>query len=380
MPLPNQLEVNLPALKHNTRLLKKIVGPELSFYPVVKSNAYGLGVSAVTKALVEEGLCELAVLNTKEAQSIPSKNVKLLLMEPFTEEDLPLILENPHWQTVIGSFENLKQLSLNNISKYKKKNPLSIHIKIEMGLSRFGFHPQDIPKVLTLLQEQKHLKLEGVYGHLPGGSRIQDTQKQIIQFENIQKNFQENFSNLKFHLFNSINFIGCYAHNIPLPFGVRIGGCLYGIKHPVHFQDENSQKTWQELDLKPVSTLKSRIASLKKINKGQRVSYEGQWTALRPSVIAVVPMGYADGFLKNPSKSAYVLLRSQKAPIVGQVCMNCFMIDITEIENPQVGEEIVIYGKQNGNQIDIKDFMLYETGTPYEVMTRLHNQVQRVYK
>ena len=380
MPFPNQLEVNLPALKHNVRLLKKIVGPKLSFYPVVKSNAYGLGVSAVTTALLEEGLRELAVLNTKEAQSITSKNVKLLLMEPFTEEDLPLILENPHWQMVIGSFENLIRLSFNNIRKYIKKKTLSIHIKIEMGLSRFGFHPSDIPKILTLLQEQKHLKLEGVCGHLPGGHSIQETKKQIIQFENIKKTFQENFSNLKFHLFNSINFIACYTHNIPLPFGVRIGGCLYGIKHPVHFQDKISPKKWQELDLKPVSTLKSRIVSLKKINKRQRVSYEGQWTAPRSSVIAVVPMGYADGFLKNPSKPAYVLLRGQKAPIVGQVCMNCFMIDITEIESPQVGEEIVIYGKQKGNQIDIKDFLLYETGTPYEVMTRLHNQVQRVYK
>ena len=380
MPFSNQLEVNLSALKHNARLLKKIIGPELSFYPVVKSNAYGLGVSAIVTALLEEGLYELAVLNTKEAQNISSKNVKLLLMEPFIEEDIQLILENPHWQIVVSSFENLQMLSSKHISKYQKKNSLSIHIKIDMGLSRFGFYPQDIPKVLDFLQEQKHLQLEGVCGHLPDGQNIQDTQKQIIQFTKVKEIFQKIFPYLKFHLFNSINLMSCYSHKIPLSFGVRVGGCLYGIKHPIHFHNETARKRWLELDLKPVSTLKSCIASLKKINKGQKVSYQGEWEAGRSSVIAVVPMGYADGFLKNSSKPTYVLLRGQKAPVVGQVCMNCFMIDATEIENPQVGEEIVIYGKQNENQIDIKDFLLYETGTPYEVMTRLHNQIQRVYK
>lgn len=388
MSFQSYLEVHLSALRHNVRVLKNIAGSGNCIYPVVKSNAYGLGSAAVMRSLLKEGLQTAAVNNVTEAyklKELDSQGLKCLLLWPFSQEEASVIVENSHWKPVIGSFEHLERLRKAH-SKMKNrslsKKPHCIHLKIDIGMSRFGFCEKDVSQLISILKEQNDLHLEGVCAHLPGGRDIGcpegESQKQMMKFKKITELFLSAFPKTAFHFLNSIGVVGCHVYDIPIKYGCRIGGGLYGIKHAVDIKTSSAHKKWLELNLQPVSSFKSRIDSLKQIDSGQKVSYGGEWKASRPSKIAVVPVGYADGLLKS-GKEDFVLCRGKKTPIVGRIFMNGFMIDVTEIDHPKAGEEVVIYGEQNGSVKKIEDWM-FEGGSAYELMSRIHLQIPRIYK
>ena len=376
----NQIIVSLEALRKNIRIIQDLIDPNNFFYPFIKSNAYGLGVNPVLSILHAEGFSEFGILNVQEAQAISNSDVKLLLFGPM--DDVSSIVQNSNWIPVIHSWEDLKLFS-QVVLKNKKKH--HIHIKINIGMARLGFEISDVESLISYLKQRPYLKLEGICGHLPCGEDIGiaqgESQKQIDSFRQQVKKFKKYFSDIKPHLYNSYSLVGAFTHDIHLPFGCRIGGCIYGVKPLVHFATLESQSKWKQLELSPVSTLKSQIVSARIVPKNQGVSYSWNWKASKDSNIAVVGIGYADGVWKS-LKNGYVLFREKKAPIVGEICMNFFMIDLTQILGstlPQAGEEVVIYGIQGAQSISLNEWAKHTHSTPYELMTNIGFSVNRVY-
>ena len=375
----NKLEVNLGALKANVKTALKIIGKNNFFYPFVKSNAYGLGAQKITQALMEEGLCEVGVLTAQEAQMLNSKKIKILIFGPM--EDAEEFLQCPHWIPVLSSFEDLKNFS-QIILKHQAHH--CIHIKFDVGMSRLGFEETDCDAIISFLNQNKHLRLEGICAHLSRGEDIgvvnSSAQKQTAQFKDIGRKMKKYFPAVKQHLFNSSAFLGSFSHDLEMEFGARLGGFLYGIKHDV--ENHKTLRKWSELKLKPVSTLKAGIISSRRVPLGRAVSYDNLWTAKTPSHIAVVSMGYADG-LSRSLTGLDVLFRGKRVKVVGAVCMNFFMIDLTPVlglkEKPKRGEEVVIYGQQKNEEISIKEQAQALGSLPYEMMTRISSSVQRVY-
>ena len=174
----NKLEVNLSALRANVKTALKIIGKNNFFYPFVKSNAYGLGIKKVTQILIEEGLHGIGLLTTQEAQSLPSNIKTILIFSPI--EKAEEFLENPHWIPVISSFDDLNIFS-QTILKHGSTH--CIHIKFDVGMSRLGFEEEDLDEIISFLNHNKHLKLEGVCAHLSRGEDIgvlnSETAKQV---------------------------------------------------------------------------------------------------------------------------------------------------------------------------------------------------------
>ena len=372
-----RLEIHLGALRANIRTALKIIGKNNFFYPFVKSEAYGLGLLEVTRILQEEGCCGIGLLNTQEAQKISSNKIKILIFGPI--ENAKEFVQNPHWIPVLSSFEDLNHFSQ---TMEKKHKPRLVHIKFDVGLSRLGFEEKNLNEIISFFKNNKVLQLEGVCTHLSRGESAgisnSTARNQIKQFKNIGQKIAKHFPAVKNHLFNSSAFLAHFCHDLDMEFGARLGGFLYGIKHDIEHKTQKAFKKWSELKLQPVSSLKAFLLSSRIIPRGRGVSYDSLWKAKKNSRIAVVSMGYADGLPKNLT-GGDVLFRGQKVKVIGAVCMNFFMIDLTPVlglkEKPKRGEEIVIYG----NEISIQEYAKALGLLPYEVMTRIAPSVQRIY-
>lgn len=377
----NKLEVNLSALRANIKAALKIIGKNNFFYPFVKSNAYGLGVHEITHILIKEGLHEIGLLTTQEAQSINLKKIQILIFGPM--EKAEEFLKNPHWIPVISSFDDLNIFSQTMIKNHSSHN---IHIKFDIGMSRLGFEEKDTNEIISFCKNNTHLKLQGVCAHLSRGEDIgipnSDTRKQVEQFKRIGQEMKKHFPLIKQHLFNSSAFLGSFCHDLNMEYGSRLGGFIYGIKHDVENQTQKALKKWSELNLQPVTTLKAGVLSSRIIPQGRGVSYDSLWKAKTDSNIGVISMGYADGLSRNLS-GMDVLFRGQRVQVTGAVCMNFFMIDLTPVlglkEKPNRGEEVVIYGKQQNQEITIKEHAQALGAIPYEIMTHISPSVQRTY-
>ena len=377
----NQIVVHLQSLKRNIQTVKKIVGSSNFFYPFIKSDAYGLGVRGVLPVFLEEGLSEFGLLNIQEVESISHSNITFLLFGVM--DDVSSILSRPHVIPVIHTWKDLKLFSQEVL---KNKTQHRIHIKINVGMARLGFEVSEVESIISYLKEQTHLKLEGVCGHLPCGEDIGlpqgESQTQIKVFNEQVEKFKKSFSNIKAHLYNSYSLVGAVAHDIPLSFGCRVGGCLYGVKPPIHFNNSQAQKKWEQLEFSSVATLKSQVVSARIVPKNQGVSYGWNWKASEDSNIAVVNMGYADGLWRS-LRNGKVLFRGHLVPIVGEICMNFFMINVTKVLGltlPQAGEEVAIYGRQGDQTLCLNEWAKHTHSIPYELMTNLGSSVRKVYQ
>ena len=384
--LTAKLEVDLSALRRNVRFAMKACGKKSFIYPVVKSNAYGLGVQRVVSLLIKEGMNTFCVLNIEEAQFLSSrfKNINSLILGPLLKAELKEVSQNKNWIPVIGSMKELHDF----VKICKKTHPF--HIKINTGMSRFGFDKEEGPELLSFLKRHPMSKLKGLCGHLPGylgsGADLNQpqspTQKEISSFRETVNLFSKNFKHLKNHLFNSVTFLSCLMEGQEPEWGLRLGGLLYGIQPEEWTQSAKFQKLWKQRGFQPVSSLKSFICAVRRVKKGGRVSYGGVFRAKRASTIAVVSMGYADGLPRfvSEKKTMRVLFRGRLVPLSGRVCMNFFMVDLTGFKDIKIGEEIVIYGRQKNKVIAIESLAKTMGTIPYEIMTQTAPLAPRVYK
>ena len=373
---PALLETDLRVLRENCSVLKKLSGKNF-FCPMVKAQGYGHGIVPVTRALVSAGMKQVGVVAVSEARALRETlpaTLDILLFGPvLNREDLDWLHEN-QCILVVNNWRDLEYLV--------QKGSSRVHIKFNTGFSRLGFKTSEAEQLKTFFAKHSHLKVEGLCSQLLSGEELgQKTSASYSQMEKM-KDMVSLFSVKKNHLFNTAALLSSACHGVDSDFGSRPGIGLYGVKPKIVFAGSAAEKKWRKISLKPASFLKSRVVGVHRLEKGEMVSYEGTWKAARPSVIVVVSLGYGDGFPRAlSSPRGCVLFRGKAVLVAGRVCMDFFMADVTDVggADPVLGEEVVIFGSQNGAVLSPEEQAERAFTLPHELFVRLGERVQRRY-
>ncbi len=337
---------------------------------VVKANAYGHGAVEIAQTLIHHGVVRLAVFSIEEGIALRQAGitVSIIILGPIFREQLEdlfayrltPVVSDPSILTALG------QCAANGSSPYP------IHLKIETGMGRLGLTQNELEIILAKHTFPSSLRLEGLMSHLADSDGLDpdSTNQQINRFERaITAIRKEGFSVPMIHLSNSAGIVRFPSAHYSL---VRPGIMLYGYHTMPH--------TVQAPDLKPVLSLTTRIAQLRLIQPGETVSYNRTFMAKRPTQIAVLPIGYSDGLNRQLSNRGHVLVRERRAPIVGRVCMDMVMIDVTMIPSVTVGDEVVLIGQQGNERITADNLAEWAGTISYEVLCAISPQIPRLYR
>ena len=356
------LEVNLSAMVDNVRYFRSLLEPNALLTCMVKAFAYGAGSVEVSKALQTSGLVDyLAVAVADEGVELRKAGITLpiIIMDPEVAA-LDVILEN-NLQPNIYSFAVLEDII--SASESKGLEGISVHIKIDSGMHRLGFYMEDIPALITRLQGQKAVRVASVFSHLAGSDEAQFdafTHEQAQYFEDCASRL---IASLPYqpllHICNTAGIERFPEYHFDM---CRLGIGLYGL-------------SFDNAILRNVCTLKTTILSIKTVPAGSTIGYGRHTTLTEPRQIAVIPIGYADGFDRRFSNyGGEVLVRGKRCPVVGNVCMDQAMVDVTDTD-AQVGDFAIVFG----DQLPIQE-LADKLGTiPYEVLTSISRRVQRLY-
>ena len=369
---PTAAEINLDALRHNFYQVRTRSGKKVKILAVVKANAYGHGAVVISQELQKLGVDFLGVATCEEG--IELRNARLttpiIVLEGFTKGQgnyvkqynlIPVIYD-------LASAEELSRVA-------RRSNcTLKIHVKVDTGMGRLGIIPKYITSFFQHLAKLPGLTIEGVLTHLADNMRgtrsgIQFTQRQVRLFkEQMSRLHQMGIYPRYQHLHNSAAIIDKKPRCLNL---VRPGIILYGTYPAARFT--------KVIDLKPVMSLKTRIISLKTVPKGTTISYGRTFRCTQEALIATLPIGYADGYSRFLSNKGEVLIRGHRAPVVGVVCMDMVMVDVTGIPGVRHNDEVVLMGSQGTEKITVEEIAEKIGTIPYEVLCGISQRVPRVY-
>ena len=359
------LEINLNAVVHNLKEYQNFLYPSTKIMAMVKAFAYGSGGAEIAGILQYHKVDYLGVAYADEGVELRKAGISLPIMVMNPEERaFESIVEN-NLEPELYSFELLhlfdKFLQQEGLPQYP------VHIEIETGMNRLGFAAADIEKLSSALQSSGSFKVQTIFSHLAASEEpAQDrfTLQQFKVFETAAKELQEKLGYpFICHIANSAAAIRHPQLQMDM---VRLGIGLYGV------DSSGSGK----LNLQTVATLKSTIAQIKKLKKGESVSYNRKGVVNADSIIATVRIGYADGFPRRLGNGiGKIWVKGLLAPVMGTVCMDMFMIDVTNIPGVQEGDDVIIFG----NQLPVQQVAQWADTIPYEIMTGISQRVKRVY-
>jgi alanine racemase len=365
---PTWVAVNLDSLESNYWSVRKALDGHVKIMAVIKANAYGHGAVPVAQRLEKCGADYLAVAILEEAIELRREQVRLpiLLLSGFWPGQEEEIIRQSLTPAVFN--EGMVQHLVRAAKRLKKE--VKFHIKIDTGMTRLGVDWEEATRVVEGCSPEEWTSCEGIYTHLSSAEIADDpfSRLQIERFRNIIRSLcRDNFAFLWRHVANSagmLNFPESWCN------GVRPGLLLYGI---------NPLTTPPRLPLESILTFKTRIMQLKRVKKGISVGYGGDYTVSQESVIATLPVGYADGFNRLLSNRGSVLTHGQRAPIVGRISMDLTLVDVTAIKDVRVGDEVVLIGKQGLQEITAKEIAGLARTIPYEVLCGISQRVPRFY-
>lgn len=357
------MEINLGALAHNIGYFRSHLQPETKLLAMVKAYSYGTGSFEIAKLMQAQGVDYLGVAFADEGYDLRAAGITLPIAVMNPEEHAYDLMLNYDMEPEIYTFESVKKYS-QAATKLGIDNA-GIHIKINTGMTRSGFEPHEAIQIAQKVKECRNLRVISVFSHLVGSDEAchdDFTNEQIALFDKAAEELQKELGyKVTRHILNSAGIERFTQHQYEM---VRLGIGLYGIS-----AIDNSK-------LKNVATLKSYISQIREVPTGTTVGYSRRTQVNRPSRIAVVPIGYADGLDRRLSNGVgTVIVNGKTAPIAGNVCMDICMIDVTDIDNVHEGDTVVIFGDNNpvwelSNKI----------GTiPYEVLTGIGRRVKRIY-
>ncbi|MBY0385449.1 alanine racemase [bacterium] len=362
---PSYVEIDLNSLSKNYQIFAKSSLGQKFFCPMVKANAYGHGDVQIVQHLEKEG-CQLFGLGLVE-EGIrlreKAKSRSEILIFGFTGQEAVKELLHHCLTPVVSDFSQLELLEKN------AQAPIAIHLKINTGMNRLGFQVEEIEKLLSQLQLCKKLKVIGLCTHLMSAEDLMEkqghSQEQIRLFQKVVGQFAS-FPISHFHAYNSSGAVKIFEmsdYSQQNAYGLRIGLGLYGL---LTCESKFSQKLY------PVMSLKSKIVAVQKIKKGQSVSYGATWTADRDGWVGIVPLGYADGVPTQLSNKGIVQLGEKTLSIVGRVCMDYVMLDVTGVNDP-VGKDVEFFGpSQTAVAVAQKASTI-----GYDILTRISERVPR---
>lgn len=360
--------IDLDRLAANIRNIKKAVG-DRKVLAVVKADAYGHGAVETAKVCLFNGAEYLAVANSDEGLSLRKNNIMepVLILGYTVSGNLRAVIENDIIQTVF-SYEMAEEISQAAVSLGKV---CRVHIKIDSGMGRLGFLPSEesIEEIIKI-SKMKGIFVEGIFTHFAEADSADKsyTEVQAKRFKYMCGGLEERGLKLLKHCANSAAILD--LPNLRLDM-VRAGIILYG-----YYPSDEVKKT---IEIKPVMSLKTHISYVKKLKAGSFISYGRTYAVKEDMTVATVPVGYADGYMRAFSNKASVIVKGKAAPVVGRVCMDQFMIDISRIPGVEMGDEVILLGEGKGLSIDAD--MLAELGgtISYEILCAVGKRVPRVY-
>lgn len=371
MSEPIWAEINLQAIGHNIREVRKLVGPHREIMAVVKANAYGHGAVPVARAALAAGATRLAVARFSEALELrrAGLDVPILIFGYVCPERLAEALTN-NLTLTLYRLELAEQAAR---AAAAAGCSAVVHLKVDTGMGRLGF-PADaegaaaIEKVCRL----PGLKVEGIYTHFAAADETDKsyTGWQLERFLTLLKDLASRGISFSLrHCANSAAIIDYPAAYFDM---VRPGIMMYGL-----YPSEQVNKS--AVNLQPAMTLKARVAHVKRVAPGTKISYGCTYTVKAPTVIASLPLGYADGYPRLLSSRGQVLVRGRRAPVVGRVCMDQCMVDVGHIPGVQVNDPVIIFGQDGENQLPVEEVAAWLGTINYEVVCLVGGRVPRVY-
>ena len=370
-------EIDLDAAKHNFIKIREALGEKTKLCCVVKANAYGHGVAMLASLYQRLGADYFAVSNIEEAIQLRENNITkpVLILGYTSAECADLLIEHNISQTVF-SLEYAEKLN-KFASKAGKK--VKIHIKFDSGMGRLGFsckhNMADIPEInhAYIAANLPYLETEGVFTHFAvsdcGEAGREYTEKQFESFEFAVSQLEK--MGVKFdikHVSNSAAISDYSKYNLDM---VRAGIVLYG--------EPPSDDVENKLDLKPVMSLKAIVSHIKTVDKGDCLSYGRTYVAESSRKIATVPCGYADGFWRSNAEGGMVIVKGKKVPITGRICMDQFMIDVSDICDADEGDGVTIMGTDGENSVTASDIAKLNGTINYEILCAVGRRVPRFY-
>lgn len=370
-------EISLDAIAHNFNEIKNKIDGKAKICCVIKADGYGHGAVELAHIYEKLGADFFAVSNIDEGIEIRNSGCTLpIVILGYTPVTEAVRLSEYNISQAVFSLEYAKSLSDECV---KQGCECKIHIKADTGMSRIGFMCQEFPRDDYSIKEiceackLPNLKLEGLFTHFCVSDEAQEgrefTNKQYKNFIYVKNKLAENGINVPICHCSNSGAIEDYSNTYCDM--VRAGIILYGLSP--------SQKLYGKLDLIPAMTLKTSVAYVKELKKGADVSYGRTFTAERDMKIATVPIGYADGYIRHNAENGYMLVNGKKAKIVGRICMDQTMLDVTDIEDVKTGDEVIVFGTGKDGE-PTSDMIAENTGTiNYEVVCLVGKRVPRIY-
>ena len=372
--------ISRSALKHNLDYIRRLTGEKVIISSVVKGNAYGHGVEAIVPAAEEAGVNHFSVFSSFEAKQVAlsiSPESQIMIMGYIDDDDLEWVLENGV-EFFVGDIDRAEKVL--KICKEKAIKAI-IHIELETGMNRTGIKYKDLENLATLLKRNnEYFEVKGLCTHFAGAESIANyvrIQRQIKHFHEMDKHL----ARLDIH--PQIRHMASSAATIAYPKSrmdlVRIGIMQFGFWpsretfiHHIH------NKANKHDPLIRVLKWTSKVMTVKRVKQGEFIGYGNHFQAFKNMKIAIIPVGYCDGYSRSLSNHGKVLINNERISVVGMVNMNMILANVSKLPNIKVGDEVVIIGRQGSHQLSVASFSELSNQVNYELLTRLPDKIARL--
>lgn len=353
------MEVSVDNFKHNINSIQKKIGNDCKIMPVIKANAYGTELNTRIDLLEQFDIVGVAIVD--EGINLRKLGFKkeILIINPCFVDELDDAIEN-NLTISISDYDFIKKLG-------EKNKKVKVHLEIETGMSRTGMKLENVAEIVELVKKYENIEIEGIYTHMSSaGIDKEYTKMQIESFNKAVEMVKKQNINLKYiHMSASDGTIFFPEAHYNL---VRPGIILYGY--------ESTEGVSNEIDIKPVCKLKSKITFLKTVEAGTSIGYSRTYITDKKTKVATIPIGYADGLKRCLSNKGKVYINGILVPIIGNVCMDGFMADVTNVPDVKVGDNVWIWDNVNTTVYDIAE----KCGTcDYEILTSISGRIPRIF-
>jgi len=365
---PAHLHIDLSAIRHNLGEVRRIVGPQVATIAVVKADAYGHGALPVSRVALAAGAQMLAVALLEEGVALREAGLMapILVMGAMLPEQADDLVT---WN-LIPTVMNLELAAALSQAATAAGQVLNCHLKVDTGMCRLGARDDSLPELLPALAHLPGLRWEGIFSHLADPTDDPEaTRAQIARLTAAIERAAAALGPLPYRHISGSG--GICLHESSFFTAVRPGEMMYGLVAGV-------PDTMQR-GLREAMSLHTRVAFLKRVHAGERVSYGGTWQAPADTTLAVIPIGYADGYPRSLSGVAEVLIGGRRRPLVGRVCMDCILADVGPQADCALGDEVVVFGRQGEAEVRISEISRLGQTINQEIVARMGSRLPRVY-
>ncbi len=374
------LELSQSALNNNIQFIRKNITENRILSCVVKGNAYGHGIDKFVPMLLKAGVKHISVFSSFEAHQVKlatgKKNVTIMIMGDISEEDFEWVIKSKIEFFVFDIYRLKRAIELAK----KLKMKALVHLEVETGMHRLGLEKEELPIALELLKEnKKYIQFKGICTHYAGAESVANhirVKDQIKRFNRALTFFKKN--NFEPDLVHA----ACSAASLRFPKTrgdlVRIGILQYGFwPSEETFITYCNKRNDYSNPLSPVISWKSRVMSLKRVKVGEFIGYGNSYMANENKKLAVIPLGYTNGFARSLSNSGRVIINDFRTQVVGTVNMNAITVDVTALDNIAIGDEVILIGKSDSAEVTVSSFANFTDQLNYEVLARLPKDIER---